>query len=260
MFKIGDKVYAPKLWGDELVTINGKRSTMVMNMYSFEEKEASIGEIYLKYHLDDDNLTIDECVPNQDDIDSRLNTIGATHRPININGDTMEDDINVITPARAGCVFFQPNNTMIDWLIEYADGRLILDVGAGTLHLCKMIRNRGYNKLFAIEPHFDYIKYSQMCILNDEERIHIDVQYVEKSSMFKSLLKINPLVIFARPCHGDYVLNALNLMPKGMEALYITLPENIDEYDDLGKYKSKAKIIPHEGMSKDKEVVYSIII
>jgi hypothetical protein len=262
MFKIGDKVYAPKIWGDDLVTISGMRSTIVMNMYSFVEKDASLGEIYLKYDLEDDDLSISDCVPNQDEVDGRLNSVGAYHKPLG-GEETPMDMVKAVSPNLAGTVFFQPNNKMIDWLIEYADGRLIIDVGAGTLHLCKMIKNRGYNKLFAIEPHFDYMKYSQMCLLNDEDRIHVDVHYIEESYMFKSLTlqeNMKPLVVFARPCHGEYVYNALNMMPKGTEALYITLPENIDYYEDLGHYKDQSMLLNHEGKSKDGEVVYSIIV
>ena len=69
----------------------------------------------------------------------------------------------------------------------------------------------------------------------------------------------NGLYIFARPCHSNFVEVSLDNLPKGIEALYITVPENLEKYDDLGKYKDKAKQIFLKGNSVDNEVIYSII-
>lgn len=160
--------------------------------------------------------------------------------------------------------FFIPNNKFIDWLIEYANDRLILDVGSGTGLLLKLIQARGYNKLFGIEPHFDVMKYRQMCMLNHEEAIHFEQSEVQNSTMFKALLRDSQhakpaLVVFARPCHSRFVEEGIDLMPSGTEALYITIPENLDKYDDLGEYYPVAKKLNHEGASKEGEWVYSII-
>lgn len=194
----------------------------------------------------------------QENINTTLNTNAAGMGPL-------PDDewTRAVSPEGAGSLFFQPDNKMLKWLAEYANGRLIIDVGAGTLHLGTMLKATGYNKYFAIEPFIDGIRYRELCMLKGMTALHLDTSPVEESTMFKSMAGkpseyMTPLVIFARPCHSDFVENAIDLMYEGAEALYITVPENIDLYDDLGSYRNKATFVEHEGKSKDGEVIYSI--
>lgn len=77
---------------------------------------------------------------------------------------------------------------------------------------------------------------------------------------YKSFLQMDKeiLLIFARPCHSDWVEETLDMKNDKVEALYITLLENLENYDDLGKWRDKAVLLKHKGSSADKEVVYSI--
>lgn len=158
-----------------------------------------------------------------------------------------------------GSVFFKPNTEMVDWIVEYADGRMIIDVGAGTGHLAKMLNAKG-GKVIIIEPTQDYLLWMQIQQLSSGPKIHLLPGGIEdKSKMVGDICKDNKaMLLFARPCHSDFVINGIDLLPKGAEALYITVPENLELYDDLGKYQDEAVLLGHEGTSADNEVVYSI--
>lgn len=85
--------------------------------------------------------------------------------------------------------------------------------------------------------------------------------YPVENSMVKDIIEKlgdNILMVIARPCHNDFVENALALKKEGAEALYITVPENLSLYNDLGKFKRRATKINHRGSSKENEIVLSI--
>ena len=77
--------------------------------------------------------------------------------------------------------------------------------------------------------------------------------------LIESLGKDQVMLVFARPCHSDFVEVGIRNMPEGMEALYITVPENLDLYNDLGRFEDSAKLVEHDGASEDDEVIYSVI-
>ena len=60
---------------------------------------------------------------------------------------------NGITSALGRIFFiFCAPLTFIEWIIKYANGRTIIDIGAGRLMaLSKAIYNKGYHKIIAIE-------------------------------------------------------------------------------------------------------------
>ena len=43
-----------------------------------------------------------------------------------------------------------------------------------------------------------------------------------------------------------------------MNNIILTVPENWDKYDDLGKFRGRATLIPHKGWSADGEKVWSV--
>lgn len=162
-----------------------------------------------------------------------------------------------------GEIFFKPNTKFVKWIGEYSKGRLIIDCGAGRgFVLTQQLHAAGYTKLVAIDPQIDYLE-KEIAMMNSGTipNYHLMEGTMErwKSLYNEGNLADKVLLVFARPCHSDWVKNTLDIKGKGVEALYITKPENLKKYDDLGKWKKKAKLLKHEGSSADKEVVYSII-
>jgi SAM-dependent methyltransferase len=158
-------------------------------------------------------------------------------------------------------VFFKPSPDRVDWLVKYAGKRMILDIGCGTGHLIRLINDRG-GKAWGIDPFYNYEAQTRLDMMKGRNMIQVVPRPVETCAIFfRQLTPENTLVVFARPCHSKFVENAIDLMPIGMEALYITVPENIPLFNDLGAYQEYAEDITNnvEGMSKDNEVFYSLI-
>lgn len=155
-------------------------------------------------------------------------------------------------------IFFKPDDDFIDWLIDYADDRLIFDVGSGSGHLLRLL-SRKYKRLMGIEPMFDYEVYLKMCHMNKKQTIHMHPMPVEDSGGLIPGVGEKGMVVFARPSHSGFVEKTLDLMAPGQEALYITIRENWKMYNDLGKYRDLAKQVQHKGSSEEFEDVWSII-
>ena len=158
-------------------------------------------------------------------------------------------------------LFFRPDITMVKWLIEYSDGRFIIDIGCGThMHLLKLLQGIGYNKIMGIDPAIDYTSYMKMRLLsNKDDYIHVlPWRIQERPTMIQEMGK-DALLLFARPSNGGFVEDVLDFKAEGQEALYISKEENIDQYNDLGKYVEQAKIIEHKGTPEDDEKVWTII-
>ena len=162
-------------------------------------------------------------------------------------------------PSGRPCnLFFEPYPDMIKWLVKYANGRIIIDIGCGSGWLLKKLTEQG-GKCIGIEPFWDIEDMQAWNMSNlGGNMIHVMPYRVEEQEKFIKALGIKAMMLFARPCHSDFVENALNMRPKGMEALYITVPKNIELYQDLGEWDDKKILLNHEGTSIDNEVVYSI--
>lgn len=172
----------------------------------------------------------------------------------------MRKDTNkLLQPA-----FFRPNTKMVKWLADYAGKRIIMDCGSGEKFiLSQQLLSVGFKKIVAIDLNIDYREYEKMRILDKiplDASFHVLFGEIEKyKDMYNTSSAAEKiLMVFARPCHSDWVEKTLDARAKGIEALYITVPENLEKYNDLGKWKKKAKLLQHEGSSADKEVVYSI--
>jgi len=152
-------------------------------------------------------------------------------------------------------IFFQPDNTFIKWLVEYANGRVIIDCGAGTGYTTALI-NRNGGKAIAIEPMWTIER--KMFWIKNDINFHVFPEKAETCSMIKDLGGDKAVLLFARPCHSGFVEATINIMPKGMEALYIShTQENV--LIDLGSSKQiKRTKLEHRGTSKGKEFVLSI--
>ena len=153
-----------------------------------------------------------------------------------------------------GLKFFQPDQTLLEWIKDYANGRLIIDVGCGSGHISIALRKLGC-KVVGFDP---YITAEEMT----DAKLNHDVnllpwQIEDHPNMFVGRGN-NVLLLFARPCHSYFVANALDMKDEETEALYITIPENLTRYNDLGRFKNEAVLLNHSGTSKDNEVIYSV--
>lgn len=150
--------------------------------------------------------------------------------------------------------FFQPDQTFLEWIKDYANGRLIIDVGCGTGHITIALRKLGC-KVMGIDPFLSSENITR-AKMNDD--VNLLPFCIEDHPVFFVGRGDKVLLLFARPCHSFFVSNTLEMKDADTEALYITLPENLDKYDDLGSFKNKAILLQHEGTSKDNEIVHSI--
>lgn len=153
-----------------------------------------------------------------------------------------------------GLRFFEPDTKMIQWFRDYIGERVPIDVGCGEGDLLIELKKGGVG----IDPLSDVCLDKRMELLM-RHKIHFLEQRIEDSGSLIGGLGNRAIMIFARPCHSDFVVKGINLAPNGMEVLYITKPENIEEYNDLGRYDSMKRLIKHKGRGNDNEVVYSIM-
>ncbi len=149
-------------------------------------------------------------------------------------------------------VFFQPDADFVKWLVAYAKGRIIIDIGAGSGYLCALIiQHKG--KAMGIEPHFTierktfWMEYGFM--------FNVIADHAQHASFIKGLPPDKTLYVFARPCHNAFVTETINkVLPAGSEILYIGHQENASI--DLGD--TKFTRLNHKGTSPDNEIVLRI--
>jgi hypothetical protein len=150
-----------------------------------------------------------------------------------------------------GIRFFEPDKKMLEWLREYIGSRLPIDVGCGDCELLIELGKKGV----CIDPLTTIDRLESLM----KHGIHVMPMRIEMCKQFLAGLgNGRAIMIIARPCHSEFVENAIDLAPAGMEILYITKPSNITEYIDLGRFDKMKKLVKHKGKGRDKEVVYSI--
>ncbi len=269
-FKVGQTVYSGR--GDKekamVVARVIKNPLIPIHQYTFEAPNDGFacGEQGIRAKSDNPDLSLSECfVDDGSEVPVAINTIASATRK-SIMMDRLEGGMDVGTLFDDSDIFFRPNPKMVRWLKERANGRLILDIGSGQGHLVTMLKREGARAM-GIEPNInkqEWIKWRMSHRYSGEEfdvnEVHqYRIQDTFVKSLIKNLGKDQVMLVFARPCHSDFVEVGIRNMPEGMEALYITVPENINLYSDLGRFKSKAELVEHDGQSEDKEVVYSVI-
>ena len=148
--------------------------------------------------------------------------------------------------------FFVPDATFVKWLVGYANGRLIVDCGAGSGYLSALIVKHG-GQAIAIEPFWTLER--NMFWKKNHIDFHVFVQNSEdEKSIIRDLPAEKTLVVFARPCHNGFVERTIKRLPDGVEALYISHKDNtLIDLGDIAYTK-----LQHEGTSKDNEFVLSI--
>jgi len=158
------------------------------------------------------------------------------------------DDLRGITGHTR---FFEPDTEMIQWLVDYADGRMIVDVGCGSGHILEKIHDdAGYAKACGIEPYWDPMKVHER-MGKGKNMIQVMPQSVESCNIFRPIE--NVLFICCRPCHSGFHGNIEMAAHPNAEILYIGLRRNFatDGVEGL-------PIIPHKGTSVEDEVVLQL--
>lgn len=153
-----------------------------------------------------------------------------------------------------GIRFFEPDEKLVESIVKYANGRVIFDVGFGSGDLMIELKKKGA-RVSGIELFHD-LEVAMKLLDNGVGSILWGD--VKRHSKLISCLGEKGLLLFARPCHSDFVEYCLDVKDPNTEALYITIPENLDLYDDLGDHKNRAKQIFLEGTSLDNEIIMSI--
>lgn len=158
------------------------------------------------------------------------------------------------------CVFFKPDKTFIKWLVEYANGRIIIEVGCGAANTVIDLADAGA-KVFGIEPNWTIeqnVALVKSRIEQEKNIINISPSYVQHNESLLKQIANKALIIICRPSHGNFVEDTIRIKHPDTEVLYITIPENWTLYNDLGAYRAKAVQIPHTGTSAENELVWSI--
>lgn len=158
--------------------------------------------------------------------------------------------------------FFQPDQEMLKWIVDYAAGRPIIDCGCGNGNVTKSLRKAGQGPIIAMDIMTDCTDLLRASI-GDPKGL---IQFLPHDCSISNIVKMkNCLLLFCRPSHniatkykGSWVESTINNMDSSSEALYITLQSNLIKYSDLGEYEESAIKLKHSGSSVDSEIVISV--
>ncbi len=146
------------------------------------------------------------------------------------------------TTALLHLVFFEPTDEFIQFLKTFADGRPIIDVGAGCGLLAKRIHDEGM-KVLAID------------IIDRTEPVH-PVHNLDATAM---TFPAGCLPVMARPCHSEWIEETVrNAMQHLTQFIYVGLPRNFGK--DLGPLRRHYQLRVQKGFvaGKDGELVVCI--
>ena len=132
----------------------------------------------------------------------------------------------------------------MDWLLVKATGRRVIDVGAGSGHLSRLLREAVHPSVIAID-----------IVSRPETETAVQVMNAAEFGYAK-----NDLAIIARPCRGDWIEGAIRVATDaGSEVIYIGRRRNLDA--DLGDLIDCAAWIGSEDgwAGEDGEVVLSFV-
>lgn len=118
-------------------------------------------------------------------------------------------------------VFFRPTKKWIQWLIEYADNRIIVDVGCGEGELLKQLSKAGCDRWIGVDL---YIREDLREYFKGECVYLLEINTIE-STLLSKLDQC--LFLFCRPCHGGFVMLTLFNLPANAEVLYVGKPGNL---------------------------------
>ena len=142
-------------------------------------------------------------------------------------------------------VFFNPTDEFVDWLVDRARDRIVIDVGCGEGALLTRLIDRNV-KALGIE----ILPYA-----TSDTRLITRIMPVdaEKCSSLQTIE--NALVLFCRPCHGGFVGRTMCKINPNNEVLYIGLKKNI--MDDLQGFTRRIVDAPR---GAEREVVRQVLL
>jgi len=115
--------------------------------------------------------------------------------------------------------FFEPDKNFIDWLVKYANGRMIVDVGSGNGHVTRAVNDQG-GKAIGVDPFMtDKCLYSQ-----GTSFMPLDI----RETPFNKIDGNKVLYLLARPCHGGLTEITMQYAQKNSEVLYLGLNKNVN--------------------------------
>lgn len=146
--------------------------------------------------------------------------------------------------------FFKPDDEFINWIVNYANGRRIIEVGCGNGEtLGRLVDAGGFG--YGIEPFWNFENHVKR-MAEGKEALQVVPMAVQK--MPELLEKAdNALILICRPCHSGFHNFCKVIAHPNAEVLYIGLRRNfgIDDIDESGR-------IPHQGDSVDGELVIQL--
>lgn len=184
---------------------------------------------------------------------SRVNTIASALRQV-VSEETSGLRIPNLSTFDNFRVDFKPDLKLTKWLTHYANGRMFIHVGSGQGHLVNMLKMSGARAV-GIEPNIDKEEWIKWRITRDGANIDVNEILeggVERyASLINALGKDKAILIIARPKNMDFVKTTYEMMPKGMELLYVTEV-------GVNLIAKPCELLEHEGISEDNEVIYSL--
>ena len=165
--------------------------------------------------------------------------------------EKLDLSLGVETPT-----FFNPDEEMINWIGEYANNRLIVDIGAGNFEVLKKLKRAGYHKSMGLEPYVNYTKVHREFIEEFSSVCHIiphGIHEEQGQHLLSQLPSETVLFIMCRPCHHPYLIDAAFDFAKkiGVEILYIGIEKNFE----MDLYQREHEILEHKGTSEANEKV-----
>jgi len=115
--------------------------------------------------------------------------------------------------------FIEPKDDFIDWLIEYAKDRMIIDVGCGNGHVTRAINAKG-GKAIGVDPFM-----TDACKMSAPSAFY---QHKIEHTPFRNLPGHQVLYLLARPCHGHFTELTLAYAQPQSEVLYVGLHKNVE--------------------------------
>lgn len=156
--------------------------------------------------------------------------------------------------------FFIPNYELTKSIIEYANGRIIIDLGCGSdAEFIQDLLKEGAKSVIGCDLFLDYTKVrAKTYQINSEASVHLFPGSIEENFSMLSMLAKHPkgaLFLLCRPCHHYELIDDAIAVSGDQEILYIGLEKNIEH--DLSDYKFEQ--IELNGSSEDNEVILKII-
>jgi len=132
-------------------------------------------------------------------------------------------------------IFFYPSDAFVSWLVEYAGDRLIIDAGCGEGLLTRKILDAGHENVLAIDPRWPDVAMIYQSEIDGSDEIKLPSNHVVSLEAQHFANHRHPLLmVCARPSHGGWVSELVDLKADHIEVLYIGKPSNISrDFDEL---------------------------